>query len=436
MRHLKSAVLAFLIVLPACSGDDATPAEAAPTEDPAGTTDGTVGATTGVDETPEPTTGTAETPVVACGTASATGAVNTDGGWIVFQNHTFSVEAEHGVDSGCVNDLVLRYEVDGGCQMMLHFRGTNPLDEWHLKDGTFTADAKCGEFWTGDPQEFSLDVSSIGGIIGVPAVTAADAPGCAKVEQAQVVGKLLWSAPTVGEAGTTYFNMSLDQLGFAGDVATGAGPLAQCPKATTLCRDAICGTDPFGTACGQCGDGFTCAGGACVEGGCLTVGDGTGLGFHIADESWGTNDGGTFTLHDTCEDGGATWMIRTAGWCYWCWELREEFQAMYDKYAPLGVRFVLVIGQDLNFNPITTVEADKYKNGHGYQDGWHALVDPNFLKIEALVDWKSGGTPSHVILDQDMILRFEGAASSFLQGPENALKAILTQQGHTLPADE
>jgi hypothetical protein len=91
---------------------------------------------------------------------------------------------------------------------------------------------------------------------------------------------------------------------------------------------------------------------------------------------------------------------------------------------------VLVIGQDMNGQPATSLTIPEYLGSHdGYQQGWNVLADPNWGKIDSIITPTSNGIPSHAVLDQDLVLRFSSSSSDFLYSAETKLIQILALQG-------
>lgn len=442
---LKVAVLAAVVLgfgTLGCSSDGG-----GGSADP-GTTGGTTGeappnnTTTG--ELPPDNTTTGETPPdntttgepldpATCG-LKPMGFVASSGGDIVYQNNTVDAVAQHLGEQGCVTSASLSFAIDGGCNLDLVFE--NDSGYWVLASGTFKGEAKCGDFWTGEAVEYTLDTAaSVGGLVGLaPVADAAAAESCAEAKGVQVVGKALFVAPplVVGESDLV-FNMNLNGLNLDGQLRTALAADAasvECPKEPRLCQGVECGEDFFGADCGGCeAEGFSCSGGTCQQGGCIEAGDGNTVGFHIGDETWKEEDGTTFRMHEFC-GAPAIWLIKSATWCGACHALRGMFQQLYDTYAPKGVIFGIIPGQDQNGQPITAATAKQYLQIHdGYQDGWHILVDPNWQKIEALIPGTSNGIPAHIILDQDLVLRHNSVDTDFIHVPQTKLIQILAAQG-------
>ena len=109
--------------------------------------------------------------------------------------------------------------------------------------------------------------------------------------------------------------------------------------------------------------------------------------------------------------------------------LRPEFKRLYDDYAPRGVKFVLLVGQTSPGVPATAAEAQQYKVSKGYQDGWIALSDPNFEKTEEVILATSSAIPQHIVMDQELVLRFASSSGDFVYSPETKLLQILAAQG-------
>ena len=79
---------------------------------------------------------------------------------------------------------------------------------------------------------------------------------------------------------------------------------------------------------------------------------------------------------------------------------------MYDLYAPEGVAFIMLVGQNLDGSPSGPQDALEYKNKYGYQDGWIVVADPAFTKSEAVFNDPAPGIPSISLMDQDLVLRY------------------------------
>ncbi|MFT7624552.1 MAG: hypothetical protein ACI9WU_003740 [Myxococcota bacterium] len=299
----------------ACSSDDTggtTDGDGATTSGATGdsTTDGA--GDTGTDEAG--TTDGTDTVVATC-EVTTTGAVESDGGTIVYQNNGLSVTAEHLEGDSCVNRMDLVYSIDGGCQLTLNFETQQGV--WMLANGQFSGDTKCGEFWEGDPVTFELIVDqSVAALNNVGAVVVDGDTSCATSTEGTIIGKAAFIAKAPNVEDDKYFNLNLNGLGFAGGVTTTAVAGGACPVEARTCQGIACGEDFFGASCGGCSEeGFSCVGGSCVEGGCNPDSKETTLGERIGDAIWNTTWSGTpYQLHEECGVASAVWIIHTATW--------------------------------------------------------------------------------------------------------------------------
>ena len=73
--------------------------------------------------------------------------------------------------------------------------------------------------------------------------------------------------------------------------------------------------------------------------------------------------------------------------------------------------------------------AKQYKSGHGYQDGWYVVADGDWAKLDGVVTNTYGAIPSHIILDEDMVLRHASASEDFVWDPEVGLIKLLQAKG-------
>ncbi len=305
-----SAALALAVGLTACAtagtqDSDPTPEKEDPTEEE---TNG---------ETDDPIDDPVETAQPATCEVKPVGAIKTDGGDVIYQNQTVTIEASHVRNNGCVNSVDLSFDVDGGCALNLTF--TEDQGVWALSDGTFTGDDKC-TFWEDEPTTFTLDTTAantVATLIGLPKVddNAADESCARGASDIQVVGKafFVWEHPT-DDKENKFFNVNLNGLSLNGGITTKAVEEGACPGApAATCQGVVCGEDFFGASCGGCEEGYSCAGGACVVGGCLPAGDGDTVGFHIGDTEWTTSENEKINLHQFCE-ASAVWIIKSATW--------------------------------------------------------------------------------------------------------------------------
>ena len=141
---------------------------------------------------------------------------------------------------------------------------------------------------------------------------------------------------------------------------------------------------------------------------------------------------------------------------------------MYNNYAPLGVHFVFLVGQDKQGQPATAAYAAEYMkyfknnvdyyceastgklspakcatipNKHQkpvtccYQEGFKFFTDPNFTKSESIMTKTSNAIPAHMILDAEtMELRYSSKSSNSNDGDppymaEGTLINILKEKG-------
>ena len=102
---------------------------------------------------------------------------------------------------------------------------------------------------------------------------------------------------------------------------------------------------------------------------------------------------------------------------------------MYDAFAPKGVKFILLVGQDNVQQPSGFTFAAEYKFSKGYQEGWIAVGDANWTKTETVIANQSDYLPQYIVLDQDLILRHVSADTVSAGNPVTALEEILAVQG-------
>ena len=232
--------------------------------------------------------------------------------------------------------------------------------------------------------------------------------------------------------------LDLSNLQIEGAFASSASTSSGCPLDARVCQGLACGKDYFGVDCDAylapeggpvgCGKGLTCSTGECVVGGCDPESTTKVEGTPIGDQDYKDENNATWNLHSQCGVP-AVWMIETAFWCSACTYLAPSFQALFDKYSPLGVKFVLLVGETNSGGPTTAIDAKNYKIQHGYQDGWIALADPHWALTENVIAKTSNYVPNHAILDKDLILRQASANSDSVWAEETALLQILKRAG-------
>lgn len=200
-----------------------------------------------------------------------------------------------------------------------------------------------------------------------------------------------------------------------------------CEVCAPDCDGKACGDDGCGSVCGLCFGDDVCRDGACkmkVE--CPIGGTGRFMGTQVSDVVWDNQEAGQpFALHQYCGGPKAVWMIKTAGWCTACAELAPVFKGFYDTYAEQGVIFVLIVGEDGAGAPADWQYAQAYKENYDYQDGWIAVSDPHFQKIDAAVKDEVLALPYHLIFTTDMVIYFASEVDTWEPHAEAALKQIL-----------
>ncbi len=65
---------------------------------------------------------------------------------------------------------------------------------------------------------------------------------------------------------------------------------------------------------------------------------------------------------------------------------------------------MLVVGQSAWQGPASSTDAAMYKQSHGYQSGWYAVADPNWMGIDGVIQNLTGTLPNMSVLDGDMTL--------------------------------
>jgi hypothetical protein len=357
----------------------------------------------------------------------ARGFVQTSRGIVFYHNTPVTVSASRDQAKGCVNSLDLGLAIDGGCALSLRY--TSFKNSWKLESATFTEDGKCGEAWLDvESSTFTADTSTAHtSLMGVeaPAPTTDDA--CPKHTMSPI-GYFTLTAPAASSQEDRAMEIDLNDLKIEGDFEVADSTASGCPVEARTCLDLECGADYFGVECGDCTNGLTCSSGVCVESGCEPDTDNKAEGGPIGDQIYKDGSGADWNLHSQC-GAPAVWMIKVAHWCSACAALAPSFQALYDQYAPLGVTFVLLVGENLTGGPAKVADAASYKVKHGYQAGWVTLQDPHWELTEVIVESTSDYIPSHVILDQDLILRQSSANSDSVWAEEIALLQILKRQG-------
>ncbi|MBT9558486.1 MAG: redoxin domain-containing protein [Myxococcales bacterium] len=361
----------------------------------------------------------------------AKGFLETSGGIIYYHNQPVAVRAAHDPAKGCVNQLGLDFSIDGGCKLTLDY--TTLDGNWILDSASFHGDAKCGEFWPeGDTATFRLESGTIQRTALADVVTASgklDAGACSPTKEIRLLGHVDFFAPGATADTDRRLTFGLNELKVTGAFDTEVSASSGCPASAKTCVALTCGPDYFGVDCGACDKGLSCIGGTCVEGGCDPESTGRTEGFHIGEQDkYLDEEGALFSLHSLC-GAPAVWMIRVAHWCPACTYLAPDFQKMYDAYAPLGVKFILLVGETNTGGGTTSLDAKSYELKHGYQEGWISLADPHWGLTEQIIETTSDGIPSHLILDQDLVLRQSSTNTDFVWAEEAALRQILQRQG-------
>jgi hypothetical protein len=102
---------------------------------------------------------------------------------------------------------------------------------------------------------------------------------------------------------------------------------------------------------------------------------------------------------------------------------------MYDDYAKLGVKFILVVGSDNQQKPSTVAFAKAYAQNKGYQDGWIVVNDPYYAAMNNSIEDTYKAIPFHAILDEDLVLRHVSSSQSFSWTTELTVMKILKAKG-------
>ncbi len=188
-----------------------------------------------------------------------------------------------------------------------------------LSGGSFEGDLECGALFSGEPLKYDLIADqSVGSFNSIGAAESFEEGHCSRTDDALVIGKAAfrWKSPNGDTNDDKYFNINLNGLSIQGGFASTAAAGGECPKEAPLCQGVECGEDFFGAECGGCEEeGFSCAAGACVQGGCIPDSKDKTLGFPIGDATWNTTAAGEpWSLHSECGTASAVWFIRTATW--------------------------------------------------------------------------------------------------------------------------
>ena len=363
----------------------------------------------------------------------ARGLVTTSVGYLVYDGQKVGVRAGHDKAIGCVNTLGLDFAIGGGCKLTLDY--TTLAGGWVLDKASLEGDIACGDFWKPEDtlvfETDSLDSdyapTALSGVASVEAPLSAAA--CSPTDKITLLGQvqLKHSGSSVGE--DRYMTVDLNGLTVEGAFLSRLSTLSGCPADAVTCDGVTCGPDKYGVACGGCGQDTICVGGACVDSGCNSgAPGGATLGMSAGEQVYTDENGAPFSLHSLCGDP-AVWMIRTALWCPACSQLAPYFQAVYDAAAPLGVKFILLVGENNSGGAATVANAHNYKIQHGYQEGWIVLVDPHWSLTAQIIRTTSNGLPSHVILDKSLVVRQSSTNTSSIWAEENALVEILIEEG-------
>ncbi len=424
----------------ASGGDKAKTADVAASVDGADGTDATDGAdgvadgADGTDAADSAVDGTDLTePACQLKGTRARGLVTTSVGYVVYDGQSVGVRSGHDKAKGCVNTLGLDLTIGGGCKLTLDY--TTLAGAWVLDKASLEGDIGCGDFWKPeDTLVFETDTfdsdyapTSLSGIARVEAASSADA--CSPTEKITLLGKVQLKHAGQAKGEDRYMTIDLNGLTVEGAFSSKTSTLSGCPVDAATCVGLTCGPDYFSVDCGSCGKGTTCIGGTCVEGGCKEDAPGNAVvGMNVGEQVYTDENGAAFSLHSLC-GAPAVWMIRTAHWCPACTYLAPVFQQLYDNYAPLGVKFILLVGQNNSGMPATAADAKSYKIKHGYQDGWIMLADPNWSLTDQIIRSTSDGIPSHIILDKDLVIRQSSTHTSSSWAEETALLQILKREG-------
>ena len=84
-----------------------------------------------------------------------------------------------------------------------------------------------------------------------------------------------------------------------------------------------------------------------------------------------------------------------------------------------------MVGQNGWQGPATTNDAAMYKSSHGYQAGWVAVADPNWMGIDGAIWNQTGSLPNMSVVDGSMKLVHTSTSWSWIQDAEQAIQQAL-----------
>lgn len=144
---------------------------------------------------------------------------------------------------------------------------------------------------------------------------------------------------------------------------------------------------------------------------CAPDGTGDQLGDKAADIAWQDSSGQPFDLHSLCGRVKGVVVVESAEWCVACIKAAPLVQSMNAFYAPLGIRFVLAVGEAADTGPATVQDARIYKLAHGYDPSFIAVADQKWARLRDSVGHPDEAVilPWWVVLDQDMRIAYMGS---------------------------
>lgn len=142
---------------------------------------------------------------------------------------------------------------------------------------------------------------------------------------------------------------------------------------------------------------------------CDPAGAGATMGDKVGTVSWTMAGGDAFQLHDGCGKRSAVVLIESALWCVTCIEAAPLIEAWVSFYAPHGVQFVLLVGEDEQTNPATPTHAAQYA-AKGHSDLLVIAADPKWATVRKAIKHPDVAVllPHWTILDKDLAIVYAG----------------------------
>lgn len=184
-----------------------------------------------------------------------------------------------------------------------------------------------------------------------------------------------------------------------------------CETCTPDCAGLNCGGDGCGGTCGICFGDDICKAGICkFNTQCPAGGTGKLLGEQAKNVTFTGAHAVPLELHSMCGETKAVWITLVAGWCTACTQLAPTFQNIHQQFIEEDVEWLLLVGDDGNYNPADWSYAKQYHAAKGYPETWTYAADPAFQEIlDAVQIADAEGSmylPAHVVLGSDMSIQF------------------------------